>query len=191
MQFARLFLTLYLRPRQTLRAVKATGVRLDYAFASLLIHSLFAGAKQLCFHFSNVTVTFRPFLDYPTEKAWLYSIYAQLPVDIVQAVIFAGTVSLAARMFGGRGNFEGQFTLYAFAFVPVSVLLIVGTWLLSAIGLSDSPVWTSYFVAAMAWNLSMIVLSVEVEQAIGTIPASACAAIGVVPTALFALTYIR
>ncbi len=191
MQFSRLFLTLYVRPRRTLRAVKGTGVRLDYAFASLLVHSLFAGAKQLFPHFSKVPVTFGPFLDYPSEKTWLYSFYAQLPVDIVQAVIFAGTVSLAARMFGGRGNFEGQFALYAIAYVPVNVLLIVGTWLLSAIGLSDSLVWTSYFVAVMAWNLSMIVLSVEVEQAIGTIRASACSAIGIVPTVLFALTYIR
>ncbi|NWG13614.1 MAG: hypothetical protein HXY20_08780 [Acidobacteria bacterium] len=171
--------------------MKRTGIRLDYAFASLLVHSFFAGTKQLAFHVSEVPVTFGPWLHYPAGKTWLYSFYAQLPVDIVQAVIFAGTESLAVKIFGGTGSFEGQFAIYAFAFTPVNVLLILGTWLLSATGLSDSFPWADYFVAVLAWNLSIIALSVQVEQVIGAFRASVYSAIGIVPTVLFALTYVR
>lgn len=43
-------------------------------------------------------------------------------MDFLQAVIFAGVVTLVARLFKGKDAFEGQFSLYDIAFVPASIL---------------------------------------------------------------------
>lgn len=78
-----------------------------------------------------------------------------------------------------------------FAFPPVNVLLIVGTWVLSLLGLFGTPVWIGYFVVILLWDLALIALSVKVEQEIGPDQTAVCFLAGVIPTILFSLTFIR
>ena len=178
-------------PYRTLQTIKDEEAKLRYALVSLLIHSVFAMSKQIFFHLQSASPEPTPWLRIPVERTWLYSFYLNLPVDVVQAVIFAGVVTLAAKLFKGKGSFEGQFALYAFAFVPVNVLLIVGTLMLTLLGLGDTPFWTGCFVLFLLWDLVLIALSVKVEQEIGLIPTLVCFVAGFCPTILFAFTYIR
>lgn len=185
------FLGVFTRPHRTLQIVRDEESKLRYALASLLTHSIFAMSKQMYFHLANAPPEPLPWLRVPVERTWLYSFYFNLPVDIVQAVIFAGAVTLASKLFKGRGSFEGQFALYAFAFAPVNVLLIVGTLALTLLGLGGTPIWMGYFVLVLLWDLALMVLSVKVEQEIELVPALVCFVIGFVPAALFSFTYIR
>jgi hypothetical protein len=174
-----------------LRAVKQDRARLRYGLVSLLVHSAFAGSKMLYLHVQQVPPVPGPWLRIPPDQTWLYSLVFQVPVDLLQSVVFAGVVTLVARLFRGRGSFEGQLALYGIAFPPVNVLLIVGTWALSLLGLFGTPAWIGYFVVVLLWDLALIALSVKVEQEIGPVQTMACFLAGVVPAVLFSLTFIR
>ena len=68
MNYLRLCLSWLARPTQTLWTVKQHSAKIRYALASVLIHSLVAGSKQLYLHFTNAPVDFAPFLRYPAEQ---------------------------------------------------------------------------------------------------------------------------
>jgi hypothetical protein len=188
---AKLWLALLIKPFETMRAVKRERAKLRYGLVSLLVHSAVAGSKMLYLHVHQVPPVPGPFLRIPTNQTWLYSLVFQVPVDLLQSILFAGVVTLIARLFRGRGSFEGQFALYGFAFPPVNVLLIVGTWVLSLLDLFGTPVWIGYFIVVLLWDLVLIALSVSAEQEIGPIQTLVCFLAGVVPAILFSLTYIR
>jgi hypothetical protein len=158
---AKLWLTLLTRPRETLRAVGQDPAKLRYGLVSLFVHSAVAGSKMLYLHLQQVPPVPGPWLQVPPDQTWLYSLLFQVPVDLLQSVLFAGVVTLVARLFGGKGSFEGQFALYGFAFPPVNVLLIVGTWALSLRGLLGTPLWIGYFVVVLLWDLALIALSLR------------------------------
>ncbi|MGD2251728.1 MAG: YIP1 family protein [Anaerolineales bacterium] len=179
------------RPRSALRAVKNHDRLLVYAVVSLLVHSVVAVVKQLTFHFQNLPAQPPPFLRIPAEETWLYSTYLQIPVDFLTAIIFAGVVTLAAKLFKGKGSFEGQFGLYAVAFTPPMIITMVATFLLTLIGYGEHPIWLVVFAAGLAWVLSLIYLSVEVEHEIGIGGTAICTLAGFLPSIGFALTYIR
>ena len=140
-KLAKLWLALLVRPSETLHAVKRDPAKLRYGLVSLLVHSAVAGSKMLYLHLQKVPPVPGPWLRIPVDRTWLYSLAFQVPVDLLQSVLFAGVVTLVARPYRGKGSFEGQFALYGFAFAPVNVLLIVGTWALSLLGLSGTFVW--------------------------------------------------
>ena len=146
---------------------------------------------MLYLHLQQVPPVPGPWLRIPPDQTWLYSLLFQVPTDLLQSVLFAGVVTLVARLFRGKGSFEGQFALYGFAFPPVNVLLIVGTWVLSLLGLFGTPLWIGYFVVVLVWDLALIALSVKVEQDLGPVQTAVCFLAGVIPAALFSLTFIR
>ena len=82
----------------------------------MLVHSAVAGSKQLYLHLQQVPPVPGPWLRIPPERTWLCSLFFQVPTDLLQSVLFAGVVTLVARLFRGKGSFEGQFALYGFAF---------------------------------------------------------------------------
>ena len=190
-KLARLWLGLLVRPYKTLCVVKQDRAKLRYGLLSLLVHSAVAGSKMLYLHVQKVPPVPGPWLRIPFDRPWLYSLAFQVPTDLLQSVLFAGVVTLVARQFRGKGSFEGQFALYGFAFPPVNVLLIVGTWLLSLLGLFGTPIWVGYFGLVLTWYLVLIALSVKVEQELGLLPTLICFLSVVIPAILFSLTYIR
>ncbi|MGD1996360.1 MAG: Yip1 family protein [Anaerolineae bacterium] len=191
MRFLKLFLSVITNPQKTLLQVKRDESRLGYAFLSLAVHSAFAMSKQLTFHLQSRHPEPEPWLRVATERTWLYSFYFNLPVDIIQAVIFAGVVTLAAKLFDGKGSFEGQFALYAFAFAPVNILFLYGAFALSLLGLDETLLWWAYFGVVLLWDLVLITLSVRVEQELKWGPALLCFVAGFAPAILLSLTYIR
>jgi hypothetical protein len=189
--YLRLVGSLLLHPKKALTELKANEARLRLAVTSLLVHSAFAGAKQLYFHLRQVPVVPEPFLRIPTESGWLYSAIFQVPVDFAQAILFAGIVTLLAGLFGGKGSFKGQFSLFAFGFVPPVLFLIVGTFALSALGLGGTLVWWAYFVGVMLWDLVFIYLTVRVEQEVSVPAGMFCTLAGFASSLGLSLTYIR
>ena len=73
----------------------------------------------------------------------------------------------------------------------MNALLIVGTWVLSLLGMFGTPLWIGYFVVVLLWDLALIALSVKVEQEIGPVQTAVCFLAGVIPAILFLLTFIR
>ena len=102
-----LWLGLLTRPLEALRAVKQDPAGLRYGLVSLLVHSAVAGTKMLYLHLAQVPAVPGPWLRIPRDQTWLYSLVFQVPVDLLQSVLFAGVVTLVARPFGGKGSFEG------------------------------------------------------------------------------------
>jgi len=190
-RLAKLWLALLVRPWETLCVVKRDRAKLRYGLVSLLVHSVVAGSKMLYLHLQQVPPVPGPWLRIPPDQTWLYSLLFQVPTDLLQSVLFAGVVTLVALLFRGKGSFEGQFALYGFAFPPVNVLLIVGTWVLSLLGLFGTPLWIGYFVVVLVWDLALIALSVKVEQDLGPVQTAVCFLAGVIPAILFSLTFIR
>lgn len=191
MGYIRLFGSMLARPRSALRAAKNHDRLLIYAVVSLLVHSVVAVIKQLTFHFQSLPAQPPPFLRIPAEQTWLYSAYFQVPVDFLTAIIFAGVVTLAAKLFRGKGSFEGQFGLYAVAFTPPMIITMATTFLLTLIGHGEHPIWLVVFAAGLAWVLGLIYLSVETEQEISLGASVLCMLAGFFPSIGFALTYIR
>jgi hypothetical protein len=178
-------------PRRALRALKHHPSRMRYGVVSLFLHSFLAMAKQLYFHLINQPVAPPPFLNVPAKQAWLYSAYFQIPVDFVQAIVFAGSVTLIAPLVEGDGSFEGQFSLYSCGFVPPTVVLMIGTLLLNLIGLSGTVLWSVFFGAVMVWITALICLTVSVAQGVDYKRALACGLMGTILSLAISLTYIR
>jgi hypothetical protein len=162
-----------------------------YAAVMLIIHSIVAISKMLYFHATGQPVMPPPFLAIPVRYGWLYSAYLQIPIDFVQAIVFAGTVTLFAPLLGGKGSFRGQFSLYALAFVPPTIILILATFALTLLGLGETLVWWLVFVSIFLWILASIVEAVSIEQDLNHLRAIAVSCIGFVPAIGISLTYIR
>lgn len=190
-RYLRLVGSLLIRPRRTLIALKSCDSQLGYAITSLLVHSAFAIAKQIYFHSLQVPPAPEPFLRIPSERTWLYSAYFQIPVDFMQAILFAGVVSLVAPLVGGRGSFKGQFSLFSFGFAQPTILLILGTFILSMLGLGGTVVWWIYFVGVMLWILAVIWLSVRTEQATDPRATTLLTLVAFLVSIGLSLTYIR
>jgi hypothetical protein len=172
-------------------ALKGHPCRLRYGMASLIVHCVVAVAKQMYLHCTGQPVSPEPFLNIPLDQAWLWSAWLQVPVDFLQAIVFAGTVTLLAPLIKGRGSFEGQFSLYAFGFVPPTIILMLGTLLLRLLGLSDTVLWWLCFSSVSVWILAVIILTVSVEQQVDYKKAIACGLAGFIPSLAISLTYIR
>jgi hypothetical protein len=91
----------------------------------------------------------------------------------------------------GSGNFKTQFSLFAFGFVPPTLALMIGTLVLTLVGLSGTLLWWIFFCAVSFWIFAVICLSVSVGQNLEYKKAILCGSIGVVPSLAVALTFIR
>lgn len=179
------------RPQQVLTALKHDPRRVRYGVATLLLHSVVAVGKQLYFHATGQPVAPAPFLRIPAEQTWLFSAFFQVPTDFVQAIVFAGTVVLVSPLFRGSGDFRTQFGLYAFGFVPPTLVLMIGTLALTLAGLSGTAPWWIFFCAVSFWIFAVICLSVSIGQGLKYKEAILCGSIGLVPSLAVALTFIR
>ncbi len=186
-----LFGRVLISPVAALGELKAHPLRLRYAVVTLVLHCVIAIAKQLYFHFIGQPVAPPPFLALPERETWFWSAVFQFPTDFSQAILFAGTVTLLAPFAGGKGTVEGQFSLYAVAFIPPTIALMLGTLLLTWIVGTGAPLWTAYFIAVSLWILVMVCLAVRVEQQLSLRRAIPLALVALIPTLGLSLTYIR
>ncbi len=186
-----LFGRVLVRPVAALGDLEAHPLRLRYAAGSLVLHSIIAISKQLYYHFIGQPVAPPPFLAIPERQTWLWSAVFQLPTDFCQAILFAGTVALLARFAGGKGTFEGQFSLYAFAFIPPTIVLMLGTLILAWVVGSGTPLWSAFFIAVSLWIVVTICRAVQVEQQVSPRRAIPLALVALIPTVGLSLTYIR
>ncbi|MEW6094880.1 MAG: hypothetical protein AB1531_13045 [Chloroflexota bacterium] len=191
MSYLKTLLGVLYAPRRTLAALKVHPRRVRFGLYTLLLHSAVAITKQLYFHFTGQPVVPAPLLAIPPEQGWLYIAYFQVPTDLLQAIVFAGCVSLVAPALGGRGTFSGQFSLFAVGFVPPTIVLMLGTWAITLFSESGTPLWWLFFIAVSLWILVTILLAVVVEQDLDFGRAFLAALTGFIPSLTLSLTYIR
>lgn len=122
--FVRCSVDLVIRPRAALEAVLNHPRRVSFGFAGLLaLAAVYAVVLSVAIANHRAPDEATLLLRIPAEKYYAYERLFLLPAAIAGTILAAGASRLTARLWNGRGSFEGLFALFGFTMLIVALFM--------------------------------------------------------------------
>jgi hypothetical protein len=145
-----------------------------------------------------------PFLKIPAEDYYFWQMFYQIPLFIIIAILFAGTVRLTSLIFKGEGTFEDifaiccvslTFPMFLLMWVPESILVFFfdDQRLTPLGGFKIYPMWFDYLrlLAGIIWPIVVIIRGIIISEKLHWLSSTIITLIASIPLTAFMIIFVR